>query len=88
MNKPKSPQQEKRDWLDDPRHIDWILWALYGMCGLLFVSDLFYHRHSHFGFEGWFGFNAWYGFLSYCFIVLSAKQLRKILRRDEDYYDR
>ncbi|MCH7824691.1 MAG: hypothetical protein IH849_07810, partial [Acidobacteria bacterium] len=37
---------------------------------------------------GFFGFYGFYGFVSCVFLVLAAKQLRKIVGRGEDYYDR
>ena len=46
-----------------------------------------YHKHGHFDFEELPGFNAAFGFLAYVGLVLSATQLRKLLKRDEDYYD-
>lgn len=79
---------EKAYWLDQPRNINKLVYALWGVCALLLLIDLFYHKHSHFSFENWFGFYAAYGFLAYCLIVLSAKALRRLLQRDEDYYDR
>lgn len=64
-----------------------IVYAVYIICAGLLLIDLFHHKHGHFVFEEWFGFYAIFGFLAYVFIVLSATQLRKILKRDEDYYD-
>ena len=80
-------QEEQARWLDDPRNVSRIVYALYAACVLLFIADFFYHKHVKFDFEGWTGFYGWFGFFSYLFIVLSAKQLRKVLRRDESYYD-
>ena len=45
-------------------------------------------RHAERGWEGWPGFYPMYGFVACVALVLVAKQLRKILMRDEDYYDR
>jgi len=64
-----------------------ILIALSIVCALVFVLDAAYHKHGHFSFEDWFGFHAFAGFLAYSFIVLSAKLLRRVLKRGEDYYD-
>ena len=64
-----------------------IVYTLYALCAGLLLVDVFYHKHGHFTFEEWFGFYAFYGFLSYLVIVLSAKQFRKLVKRDEDYYD-
>ena len=71
----------------NPTTVKRIVYAVYIICALLIVVDLFYHKHGHFTFEGWFGFYAFFGFLAYVFIVLSATQLRKLIKRDEDYYD-
>ena len=77
---------EPRRWLDEPRNVTRLVWALYAVCGLLLGADLFLHKHAHFDFENWFGFYAFFGFTAYCTIVLSAKLLRRWLRRDENYY--
>jgi len=74
-------------WLEKPRTVWVIIIALAITCAALFAVDFFYHKHGHFDFEQWYGFYAWYGFISYCFIVLSAKQIRKLIGRKEDYYE-
>ncbi len=79
---------EKRYWLDDPGNVSKIYLGLWIACLLLIGADLLYHKHAEFWFEEVFGFFAIFGFASYAFIVLSAKQLRKVLKREEDYYDR
>lgn len=76
-----------RYWLDDPRNVKKIVFAVYTVCGLLFLADAFYTKHPHFDIEGWFGFYAIYGFVSCVGLVLAARQLRKVLKRKEDYYD-
>lgn len=78
---------DRRSWLDHPANVNKLIAVLVVVCGLLLLTDLIYHKHAEFGFERWFGFFAWYGFLAYCFIVLSAKLLRRWLKRDDDYYD-
>ena len=64
-----------------------LIGAIVLICGGLVVAEFFYAKHPHFGFDGWFGFYPLAGFAAYCFIVLSAKLARPLLRRDEDYYD-
>lgn len=86
MNEPASG--DDRRWLDDPRNVTRVVYALGALCGLAFLADLFYAKHPHFDFEGWFGFYAVYGFIGSVALVLSAKALRPCLRRDEDYYER
>jgi 4-hydroxybenzoate polyprenyltransferase len=72
--------------LERPRAIRLLITLLALACGVVLVLDFVVHRHVEFDFEAWYGFYAIFGFIAYCGIVLSAKQLRKILRRDEDYY--
>ena len=69
------------------KFINFVVYTLYALCAALLLFDVFYHKHGHFKFEEWFGFYAFYGFAAYMVIVLSAKQLRKLIKRDEDYYD-
>lgn len=57
------------------------------ICIALFATEFFYHKHGHFSFENIPGFYLLYGFIAYCAIVLTAKLLRKILQREENYYD-
>lgn len=58
------------------------------VCAGLLLSDFFYPKHAAFSWEGWFGFYGFYGFVGCVFLVLSAKEMRRIVKRDEDYYDR
>lgn len=74
-------------WLDEPRNVTRIVYALFIVCGLLLAADLFYDKHPHFSAEGWFGFYGVFGFVGSFLLVLTAKELRRVLRRDEDYYD-
>ena len=67
--------------------INLIVYALYAACISLLLVDVFHHKHGHFKFEEWFGFFAFYGFISCLVIVFSAIWIRKLVRRDEDYYD-
>ncbi len=82
------PPDEKKYWLDDLGNVRKVLWALYIACGVLVALDLFYVKHTEFAFEGWFGFFGVYGFVCCVLLVLIAKELRKIISRPEDYYDR
>ena len=78
---------KKRYWLDEPNNVSKIYWTVCVVCAALFVADAFYHKHIHFGAEGWFGFYGIYGFVACVGLVLVAKLLRIILIRPEDYYD-
>lgn len=82
------PADAKKYWLDDPHNVTRLYKGLWIACGLLIAIDLFLHRHEDFAFATVFGFHGAYGFFACVALVLAAKQLRKILMRDEDYYDR
>lgn len=87
----ETPEQKR--FLDEPRNIHRLIWAFFAICILLIGLDLIIHRHLSFDegvlpVEGWFGFYAIYGFVACVLLVLAATQLRKVLMRREDYYDR
>lgn len=79
---------ERERWLDRPRNVARLVYLLYAVCAGLLLADLFYEKHAHFAFESWFGFFALFGFFAYVVIVLSAKLLRRLISRPEDYYTR
>ena len=79
---------ERRYWLDDRRNVNKGIYALCAVRAVVMAADLFrYKHHLHFGFEYWFGFYALFGFIACVSLVLAAKVLRKVVKRDEDYYD-
>ena len=79
---------DDRRWLDQPRNVTRIVYGLAALCALALLADFGYTKHPHFGVERWPGFYAVYGFVVSVSLVLAAKQLRRVLRRDEDYYER
>ena len=79
---------DERRWLDQPRNVTRIVYGLAALCVLALAADLFYTKHNHFGVEGWPAFYPVYGFVGSVLLVLAAKQLRRVLKRDEDYYER
>ena len=85
---PAPPTDEKRYWLDQSGNVSKIFYAVLAVCLLLLAADFFYDKHAEHPLEQYFGFSAFFGFVSYVFIVFAAKQLRKIVMRPEDYYDR
>jgi hypothetical protein len=80
-------ENEKKYWLDDSRNVDKVFWALCILCALLALLDFFYHRHVEFSWEAWAGFYGFYGFVACVGLVLTAKQIRKIVKREDSYYD-
>lgn len=73
---------------DKPQNVRRVLWALVAMCIATIGADFVYHRHIVHPWEGVWGFYAIYGFVACVVLVLVAKELRKLLMRAEDYYDR
>ena len=62
-------------------------WGLAAVCTALVVVEWFVHRHATYPWEGWPGFYAIFGFVAFAGIVLLGKQLRRVIRRDDDYYN-
>jgi len=83
-----APPDEPKRWLDDKRNVNKIVYALYALSALLLVIDPFVHKHGPFEIEHLWGFYGLYGFIGCVFLVLAAKELRKLVMRSEDYYDR
>jgi hypothetical protein len=57
------------------------------VCVALLAVDLVYHRHVVHSWEGLIGFYGLYGFVACVSLVLAARALRRVLMRDEDYWD-
>ncbi len=94
MSEPRNDSSsERRHLFDERKNVRRVIYGLFTVCGLLLAIDLLdvlgvgYHKHPHFAFESWFGFFAFFGFFLSCALVLAAKEMRKVLERDEDYYD-
>ncbi len=89
----ENKSSEKRHVFDEPKNVKRLIGAFFALCALVLSVDLIIHRHLSFaeGFfpaEGWFGFYAFYGFVACVLLVLVAKEMRKVLMRGEDYYER
>lgn len=87
MNRKPEPTG-RRYWLDDRANVDRLVRGFYAVCALLLLLDLFVPRHGTFAIEHLFGFYAFFGFAACVTLVLVAKQLRRVLMRSEDYYER
>lgn len=73
-------------WLDKPESVNLLIKILIAACVMSVLADFTYHKHAEFHFMELFAFDAVFGFVAYVSLVTSAKGLRKILMRDEDYY--
>ena len=56
------------------------------ICVVLFVADFLIEREAHSPGEHLPGFYPVYGFVGCVLLVLLAKEMRKLVMRDEDYY--
>ena len=67
---------------------DRVWYGLVGLCVLLVLGDLFYHKHVKFAAEdlvpGMYGFCT---FLACLVLVAGARGLRRLVMRRADYYD-
>ena len=78
----------KKYWLDRPESVRKIYVGLW-IFGLAWViPDFFLNKHEDVEFAAMLGFYAIFGFFACVALVLTAKGLRRILMRPEDYYDR
>ena len=77
---------QKQHLFDKPRNVSRLLTMLYIICALLFILDFILHRHVTHRWDELTGFYAIFGFVACVALVLIAEQLRKILKRKEDYY--
>ena len=75
-------------WADRPEIRQRIRNVLYVICGLLVAADFVVHRHTEMPLEKIPAYYAIYGFVALVGVVLLAKGLRKIVGRDERYYDK
>ena len=75
-------------WLDGKRTGKRVFWGLSALCAGLGLADFLYRRHVIFDFEAFPLAYAIFGFVCFFGIVLSGYPLRKLVMRDEDYYDR
>ena len=85
-NAPASPL-ERAHLFDNPKNVKRLIYALVAVCIVTFGLDFFVKRYVDHPWEEFFGFYAIYGFVMCIFLVLAAKEMRKILMRKEDYYD-
>jgi len=83
-----SGSENPQGWFDRPQNVKRLVALLACACALTLVLNVVLHPHGHLEYEDWFGFHAVFGFLAYLFIVGGAVQLRKLVKREEDYYDR
>ena len=77
---------ERNRFLDRAQNVRWVLRIFYVVCLGLLAADWLVDRHIAYAVEKLFGFYALYGFVSCWMLVIVAKQLRRMVKRREDYY--
>ena len=88
MTQHASGEETKKHLFDDPRNTQRVVRGLVIACAVLFGLDAVLHRHVAHPWEGLFGFYAIYGFVACVLLVLLAKEMRKVVMRDEAYYEK
>ncbi len=78
---------EKQYFLDNPRNVKRLLYGFYALCALSLVAELFITRYVDHPWEALFGFYPIYGFLGIVILVMLSVVLRKLVMREETYYD-
>lgn len=73
-------------FLDKSRNVDRVAYTVYAVCAVLFLADFFYKKKSYLAAEDIPGFYAIYGFVMCALLVITAKMMRRVLKRSEDYY--
>ena len=87
MNEPDHKPNNRQHLFDNPRNVSLVIGSLYSVCILLFLLDFILHRHATNEWDSFTGFYALFGFTACVILVLIAKQMRRVLKRKEDYYD-
>ena len=78
---------EKKHMFDNPLNVKRVIYGLYIVCFLSILGEFVVHRHIDHPWEALFGFYGVYGFAACVILVLLATEMRKLVMRDEDYYD-
>ena len=87
MEKKTNPLDPPGIW-DNSKNVKKLLYGFFTICGILFLLDFLVHRHMVHSWEHLWGFYPIFGWAGSVCLVLVAKELRKVLMRTEDYYDR
>lgn len=65
------------------------LWIfLYILLVFLMLIQFIFPIYGHFTIEGWLAFAAWFGFLSCVVMVVVAKILGFLVKREDSYYEK
>lgn len=73
-------------WLVRPSSIRLMWWVFSGVLASTVLAQLAIKVKGYFGADGWLGFGAAFGFGACVAMVLVAKALGLVLKREENYY--
>lgn len=79
---------EETGWFLRKENMNKVWYVLVAVAVLLTISEFAYEHHPHFDIENIPEFFEIFGFFAFVFIVFAGKALRKLIMRDEDYYER
>ena len=79
-------QQQNDHWLVRPDSIRLMWRVFWAVLALTVLLQIFIKVKGYFGIDGWIGFGAAFGFFSCVAMIVVAKGLGFILKRDQDYY--
>lgn len=81
------PDGENERFLDRQENVDRLLRGFTVLGLIVLAVDLFFHRHVYHPWEHLWGFYGIFGAVGIIVLVQAAKGLRKLVMRDEDYYE-
>lgn len=73
-------------WLVRAKTIHILWWVFSTILAITVLAQLVFASKGYFIVDGWLGFGAVFGFLSCLVMVLVAKGLGKVLKREEHFY--
>ena len=77
----------KSHWITRPANIRRLWMVFIAVLLATVTAGGLVHGHAYFTVDGTFAFNAWYGFATCVGMVLIAKGLAVVLKRNDTYYD-
>jgi len=77
-------KDDKKYFFDKPKNIRWMMRSFYAICILLVIADFIIIPLDG---ETVPAFYAIFGFVACVVLVVLAKAMRKVVMRQEDYYD-
>ena len=81
-----SPRPEDDAWLVRPATIRLLWGILWVVLALTVAAHLVIEVKGYFVIDAWYGFGAVFGFLACVLMVIVAKALGVLLKRNQDYY--